>query len=85
MTKLTAISFAVIVVANGLCLSANAQQSPGSIKNAVEKAVLQNPEVKLRFHNLEAAKAERKVGEGGWLPRIDLEVAGGSYETKNPV
>ena len=84
MTKLTAISFAVIVVANGLCLSANAQQSPGSIKDAVEKAVLQNPEVKLRFHNLEAAKAERKVGEGGWMPRIDLEVAGGSYETKNP-
>jgi adhesin transport system outer membrane protein len=84
MTKLTAISYAVIVATTCFGLSANAQQSPDSMRMAVEKAVLQNPEVKLRFHNLEAAKAERKVGEGGWLPRIDLEVAGGSYETKTP-
>ena len=84
MTKLTAISFAIIVATSSFCPSAQAQQSPGSIRVAVEKAVLQNPEVKLRFHNLEAAKAERKVGEGGWFPRVDLEVASGSYETKTP-
>ncbi len=84
MTKLTAISCAALIATSSLSLGANAQQSPNSIKDAVEKAVLQNPEVRLRFHNLEAAKAERKVGEGGWLPRIDLEVAGGSYETKTP-
>jgi adhesin transport system outer membrane protein len=84
MPKLTVISFAVLIATTGLSLGASAQQSPGSVKEAIERAILQNPEVKLRFHNLEAAKAERKVGEGGWLPRIDLEVAGGSYETKTP-
>ena len=84
MTKLSAVGCSVLIATASFNLSAIAQQSPASIKEAVERAILQNPEVRLRFHNLEAAKAERRVGEGGWLPRVDLEVAGGSYETKTP-
>lgn len=84
MTKLTAISYAVLLATASFSPWAGAQQSPATLKDAVERAILQNPEVKLRFHNLEAAQAERKVAEGAWLPRIDLEVAGGSYETKTP-
>ena len=84
MSKLTALSFAVLVAVSTLSVEAEAQQSPSSIKEAVERAILQNPEVRLRLHNLEAAKAERRVGEGGWLPRVDLEVAGGTYVTKTP-
>ena len=84
MTNLTAISCAILIATSGFSLNASAQQSPTSVKEAVERAIVENPEVKLRFHNLEAAKSERKVGEGGWLPRIDLELAGGSYQTKTP-
>jgi adhesin transport system outer membrane protein len=84
MTKLNAISCAVLIATTCFTVHVSAQQSPGSVKEAVERAILENPEVKLRFHNLEAAKSERKVGESGWLPRIDLEVAGGSYQTKSP-
>ncbi|MES2949427.1 MAG: TolC family outer membrane protein [Pseudomonadota bacterium] len=84
MIKLTAISYAVLLATASLSPLANAQQSPSTLKDAVERAILQNPEVKLRFHNLEAAKAERRIAEGAWLPRVDLEVAGGSYETKTP-
>ncbi len=84
MTRLTAIACAVLVSTTSLGLGAASPQSPGNLKDAVEKAILENPEVKLRFHNLEAASAERRVAEGGWLPRIDLEVATGRYETKNP-
>lgn len=84
MTKLTAISTAILIVTTGFSPLASAQQSPSTLKDAVERAVLQNPEVKLRFHNLEAAKAERGVAQGGWFPRIDLEVAGGAYATKTP-
>mgnify|MGYP000134286374 FL=1 len=84
MTKLTTICTAVWIVTTGFSTPSAAQQAPGTLKEAVERAVLQNPEVKLRFHNLEAAKAERGVAQGGWFPRIDLEVAGGSYETKTP-
>jgi len=59
-------------------------QAPTTLKSAVEQAILQNPEVKLRFHNLEAAQQERKVAEGAWLPRVDLEGATGAYNTLRP-
>ncbi|MDE2416868.1 MAG: TolC family outer membrane protein [Burkholderiales bacterium] len=59
-------------------------QAPATLKSAVEQAILQNPEVKLRFHNLEAVQQERKVAEGGWLPRVDLEAATGTYNTLRP-
>jgi adhesin transport system outer membrane protein len=85
MSKLTRISYAVLIVTAGFSQLAAAEPSPGTLKDAVERAILQNPEVKLRFHNLEAAKADRQAAQGGWLPRIDLEVAGGSYETKTPL
>jgi len=58
--------------------------SPTNLKAAVERAILQNPEVKLRFNNLNAAQEERRSAEGGWLPKVDLEVAGGSYKTLKP-
>ncbi len=84
MSKLTSISYAVLIATAGFSPWAIAQSSPATLTEAVERAVLQNPEVKLRFHNLEAAKAERGVAQGAWLPRIDLEVASGAYETKAP-
>jgi len=84
MVKLTAISCAVLVATASFSHTAMAEPSPTSLKAAVERAILQNPEVKLRFHNLEAAKAERQGAEGGWWPRVDLEIAGGSYQTKTP-
>ena len=58
--------------------------SPATLKDAVERAVLQNPEVKLRFRNLEAAQQERSAAQGNWLPKIDLEVAGGPKQTLTP-
>lgn len=84
MNQLTAIRYAVLIATASCSQWAWADQAPNTLKDAVERAILQNPEVKLRFHNLEAAKSERKVAEGGWFPRIDLEVAGGSYQTKTP-
>lgn len=84
MNKLTRVSYAVLIATASLSQGALAQPSPGTLKDAIERAILQSPEVKLRFHNLEAAKAERQAAQGGWFPRVDLEVAGGSYETKTP-
>jgi len=86
MTKLTAISCAALVATFSFSHGAMAEPatSPSTLKDAVERAILQNPEVRLRFHNLEAAKAEHRGAQGGWLPRVDLEVAGGAYQTKTP-
>lgn len=61
-----------------------AAQTPTTLKDAVERAILQNPEVKLRFHNLEAAKQDLKAGQGAWFPRIDLEAASGNNDIKTP-
>ena len=81
-----AISFACV---QALCSLAIAQTtapnaSPTTLQTAVERAVLQNPEVKLRFHNLEAVQYERAAAKGGWLPRIDLEVGVGPKQILTP-
>ena len=74
----------VVIAATALSTPSLWAQSPTTLKGAVERAILQNPEVKLRFHNLEAAEQERKSAEGAWLPRIDLEAATGAYDTLRP-
>ncbi|OYT92423.1 MAG: channel protein TolC [Burkholderiales bacterium PBB3] len=81
-----AISFACV---QALCSIAIAQTnaptaSPTTLQTAVERAVLQNPEVKLRFHNLEAVKYERAAATGNWLPRIDLEAGVGPKQILTP-
>jgi len=59
-------------------------QSPGNLRAAIEQATLQNPEVKLRYHNLQAAQHERKSAQGGWFPKIDLEAASGKEQYLSP-
>jgi outer membrane protein, adhesin transport system len=59
-------------------------QSPSTLPDAIEKAVLQNPEVKLRHHNLQAAQQEKRSAAGGWLPRIDVEAASGTNQYQSP-
>jgi adhesin transport system outer membrane protein len=68
------------------CITAGASmaQSPTTLKSAVERAVLQHPEVKLRFHNLEAAHQDYKASQGAWMPRIDLETGVGTNQLTNP-
>lgn len=70
----------------GLCLVGHAvmAESPANLRAAIEQATLQNPEVKLRYHNLQAAQHERSVARGGWFPRVDLEVASGREEYQSP-
>ncbi len=59
-------------------------QVPSNLKDALAQAIDQNPEVRLRFHNLQAAVQERKAAEGAWLPSLDLEVVNGNYDTLRP-
>ncbi len=59
-------------------------QSPGNLRAAIEQATLQNPEVKLRYHNLQAAQHDRSAAQGGWLPRVDLEVGSGREQYQSP-
>ena len=56
-----------------LTLSAAHAGTPGTLPDAIEKAVLRNPEVLARLHNYQASDAERDIARGGLFPRIDLQ------------
>ena len=55
-----------------------------NLKDAADRAATQNPEVKLRLHNLEAAKQERAAARGAWYPRVDLEASTGPNQMSRP-
>lgn len=60
-------------------------QVPSNLKDAVEKAVLQNPETKFRYQNLSAARSEQDAAKGAFLPRVDLiDAAVGRYRAASP-
>ncbi|MBI2380202.1 MAG: TolC family outer membrane protein [Gammaproteobacteria bacterium] len=56
-----------------LMLSGQACAQPAETLNqAVEKAVLENPEVLAAWHRFQGAGEETAIGRSGWLPRVDL-------------
>lgn len=57
-------------------------EKPLTLKDAAQKAVLNNPEVLARWHTLKAADGERDFGAGALLPRVDL-LAGTGTERRN--
>jgi len=67
----------------GLSLPVMAQV-PATFNASIEQAILQNPEVRLRFQSLEASKSEQRAAEGGWLPRVDLQASGGKERYDSP-
>lgn len=79
-----ALTCGVVVSAAAFAQSPPVAKTPATLQEAVEQAVLQNPEVKLRFHNLEAVQFERAAAKGAWLPRVDVEVSGGPKQTLTP-
>ena len=59
-------------------------QPSSTLKEAVERTVLQNPEVKFKYQNLEAARGDHDAAKGAWRPRIDMEATTGSLSTFAP-
>jgi len=74
-----AIAIAALFFASGI-----QAQPVTQLKAAVEKAILENPEVKVKHKNLMAAANEQAVSEGGWRPRVDLEATVGEKSTFSP-
>jgi adhesin transport system outer membrane protein len=70
----------------GLALACGASVAQGvtSLKEAVERAVLNHPEVKYRHHNVAASLAEQQAAKGGWRPTIDFEAGSGRESTLTP-
>lgn len=74
------LAFSVI----GFTAGSSFAQTPANLRDAVERAVLQNPEVKFKFQNLEASRSEQDAAKGGWRPRIDLEASVGPETYSTP-
>lgn len=75
-----------IVLCIGLTLSplgANAQVQ--TLKDATQQAILSNPEVLARWHNFQAASAEREVAAGAYLPSVNLTAGVGRDQNENRV
>jgi outer membrane protein, adhesin transport system len=56
----------------------------GSVREAVQKAVVGNPEVQARWHVFRAAQDEQDVARGGYLPRVDLAAGIGREHQHDP-
>ena len=74
----------LVLAGLALASSASVAQGVSSLKEAVQRAVLNHPEVKFRHHNVAASLAEQDAAKGGWRPTIDLEVGSGRESTLTP-
>ncbi|MBX9818659.1 MAG: TolC family outer membrane protein [Burkholderiaceae bacterium] len=81
MISRTPISIAILAFA----VSGAAWTAPvDSLKSAVEKAILENPEVKFKHKSFLAATSEQNVAAGDWRPKVDLEAKTGQETTLSP-
>lgn len=76
--------FAAVVAALVMASASVSAQNARTIQDAVQQAVLRNPEVKLKHHNVAASAAEQEVAKGGWRPSVDVELGGGRESTRTP-
>ena len=79
----TGVSLSALMLVLPTSVSAQAEQ-PLTLKDAVQKAVLSNPEVLARWHTIKAAEGERDVGAGALLPRVDLSAGLGAERRSDP-
>jgi adhesin transport system outer membrane protein len=80
----TLVCLAVASTLYALPAASNAQQSSGTLVDAVRKAVVTNPEVQARWHGYRAATGAHEVAGGGFLPQVDLSGDIGHRWLKNP-
>jgi adhesin transport system outer membrane protein len=55
-----------------------------ALKDSVERAILNNPEIRFKHQNLLAITGEQDAAKGGWFPRIDLSMDGGKKNSLAP-
>jgi len=75
----------LIVTAISLVFAGAAwSQAATTLKDSVERAILKNPEIKVKNQNLLAITSEQEASKGGWRPRVDLNVNAGRQNSTTP-
>ncbi|MDR1936736.1 MAG: TolC family outer membrane protein, partial [Candidatus Accumulibacter sp.] len=87
MKKFNVVSMLAVLAAlfSGMAwaqVQSEAAPQPSTLKEAVQAAVLNNPEVQARWHAFNEAEEEIGVARGGFFPKIDLSTAVGHIKTK---
>jgi adhesin transport system outer membrane protein len=84
--RLTAI--ALFCMSIGMTVAQAQTVAPGSLADAVQKALSNNPDVTVRLNTLRASVNEIDVARGGYLPRVDLSANVGRennrFDTRDP-
>jgi adhesin transport system outer membrane protein len=73
----------MLLVPGALLMSAVPAQAV-DLREAVQAALTSNPEIRQAVHNKEATAEELNQAKGLWRPRIDLRMAAGLRELRNP-
>lgn len=76
------VAAALIAMAGGAAAAAPQKMS---LQDAASKAVLKNPEVLAKWHAFGAARYEREVSFGGFLPTLDLNAGIGRTHLNDPL
>ncbi|GAB3242506.1 TolC family outer membrane protein [Chitinimonas naiadis] len=79
-------NYGFALLASVACLlPAVAGEQPTTLKAAIEQAIMQNPDVLLRYHSLNAAGHEQQAAKAGWLPKLDLQANTGRMRSESPI
>ncbi|MEO7814381.1 MAG: TolC family protein [Sphingomicrobium sp.] len=73
-----------LLTISGVALLAASPATAIELKDAVQAALNTNPEIRQAVANKNATQAERRQGEGLWLPRISVETSAGIRQLRNP-
>lgn len=82
MKKLKLLGLVSVVML--LCGQAAVAQQDVTLKEAIQKAVLKNPEVQSRWHSFKASGEDVDAARGGLMPRVDLSAGRGREDLKQP-
>lgn len=85
MKKATLTSLAAAVLLAGASPAAMAQSSDGtvSMQQAIESAIMSNPEIMQAQYNTEAIQFEREQAQSLYYPRVDVEASAGIRRLEN--
>ena len=81
MISRTSVTIAILAIAASETTWAGPARN---IKDVVERAILENPEVKFKHKSFLAVVNEQDSATGGWRPKIDFEAKAGQENTLSP-
>ena len=75
---------AVLCAVGGLAMAEDPKLPHRTLKEVVQQAVVNSPEVRARWHSFQEAQAETGVARGAFFPRVDATMGKGKEKLDQP-